>query len=65
MGYHEVTIAGFDGFSSNQEENYFQQGLSMGSSIESKVEKNKLVSEAVQVLKKKIGIRFLTNSIYI
>ena len=64
IGIHEVTIAGFDGFSSNPEENYFQQGLSMGSSIESKVEKNKLVSEAVQALKKKIVIRFLTDSIY-
>ena len=64
MGIHEVSIAGFDGFSSNPEDNYFAQGLSMGSSIESKVEKNKLVSETVQVLQKKIAVRFLTDSIY-
>lgn len=64
MGVHEVAIAGFDGFSSNPEDNYFVQGLSMGSSIESKVEKNKLVSNEVRLLQKKIDIHFLTASIY-
>ncbi len=65
MGIREVSIAGFDGFSSNSEENYFQQGLSMGSSIESKVERNRLVSAEVSNLKKKVNLKFLTDSIYI
>ena len=64
LGIHEVAIAGFDGFSSNPEDNYFALGLSMGSSIESKVEKNKLVSKEVKLLQKKLHIHFLTNSIY-
>ena len=64
MGVHNVTIAGFDGFNSNPDENYFTQGLSMGSSIESKVEKNKLVSEEVETLRKRINIIFLTESLY-
>ena len=65
MGIREVSIAGFDGFSPNPEENYFQQGLSMGSSIESKVERNRLVSAEVSLLKKKVNLIFLTDSIYI
>lgn len=64
MGIREVVIAGFDGFSSNPEENYFAQGLSMGSSIASKVEKNQLVSEQVAKLQRKIKMIFLTESIY-
>lgn len=64
MGIREVTIAGFDGFSPNPEDNYFAQGLSMGSSINSKVEKNHLVSEEVQGLQKRIKINFITESLY-
>ena len=64
MGVHHVAIAGFDGFSSNPDDNYFAQGLSMGSSIESKVEKNRHVTEEVAILKDKIGIDFLTDSVY-
>ena len=64
MGIREVAIAGFDGFSPNPEDNYFVQGLSMGSSIESKVEKNKLVSNEVKGLQKRIKINFLTESLY-
>lgn len=64
MGVKEVAIAGFDGFSSNPEENYFAQGLSMGSSIASKVEKNQLVSDQVVKLQRKINMVFLTDSIY-
>ena len=64
MGIREVSIAGFDGFSPNPEDNYFAQGLSMGSSINSKVEKNHLVSEEVQGLQKRIKINFLTESFY-
>lgn len=64
MGIREVAVAGFDGFSSNPEDNYFSQGLSMGSSIASKVEKNQFVTEEVVKLSRKIKIVFLTESIY-
>lgn len=64
MGIREVAVAGFDGFSSNPEDNYFAQGLSMGSSITSKVEKNKMVSDEVKGLQKRIKINFLTDSLY-
>lgn len=64
MGIREVSVAGFDGFSSNPEDNYFAQGLSMGSSITSKVEKNKLVSDEVKGLRRRIKINFLTDSLY-
>lgn len=64
MGIREVFVAGFDGFSSNPEDNYFAQGLSMGSSITSKVEKNKLVSDEVKGLRRRIKINFLTESLY-
>lgn len=64
MGVREVAVAGFDGFSSNPEDNYFAQGLSMGSSITSKVEKNKLVSDEVKGLRRRIKINFLTDSLY-
>ena len=64
MGIREVAVAGFDGFSPNPEDNYFAQGLSMGSSIASKVEKNQLVAEQVAKLQRKIKMIFLTESIY-
>ena len=64
MGIREVTIAGFDGFSPNPEDNYFAQGLSMGSFINSKVEKNYIVSEEIHGLQKRIKINFLTESLY-
>ena len=65
MGIKEVSVAGFDGFSLVPEDNYFAKGLSMGSSIASKVEKNAQLSKEVQLLRNKIDICFLTPSLYI
>lgn len=64
MGTHEVFIAGFDGFSTDPEENYFVKGMSMGSSIASKVEKNRVVSEELKLFEKKLDIHFLTKTLY-
>lgn len=64
MGIREVSVAGFDGFSPNPEDNYFSHGLSMGSSINSKVEKNHFVAEEVRELQKRISMNFLTKSLY-
>lgn len=65
IGLREVAIAGFDGFSANPEENYFEKGLSLGSSVRSKHERNVQVKEEVSKLQRKIQLNFLTPSKYL
>ena len=65
IGVQEVTIAGFDGFSADPNENYFQKGLSMGSSVFSKEMRNEQTSIELAKLMDKIKVNFLTPSKYI
>ncbi len=64
IGIGDVYLAGFDGYSSLTADNYYDPSLAMGSSIESKLEKNRLIASAVHELSRHIQIHFITNSIY-
>lgn len=64
MEIKEVAIAGFDGYRFTASENYFAPELAMGSSIENKIERNKLISEAIKRLASCISINFITKSLY-
>lgn len=65
IGIRKVYIAGFDGFSTNQEDNYFESGMSMGSKIETKIMKNAATAEQVAKMRGKMDIVFLTPSRYV
>lgn len=65
MGLTDINIAGFDGFSMKPDENYFDAGLSMGSSLQSKIERNEYIRDAVKMMRGKTKLNFITPSIYI
>lgn len=65
IGVREVVVAGFDGFSANPAENYFEKGLSLGSSATSKFVRNALVKDEMTKLQHKIHVEFLTPSKYL
>lgn len=65
IGIRKVYVAGFDGFSTNQEDNYFEPGISMGSQIETKIMKNVATAEQVAKMRGKMDIIFLTPSRYV
>ena len=45
IGIKKITIASFDGVSTNPDDNYFEQGLSLGSNIITKIHKNEVIRE--------------------
>lgn len=64
IGIKKVAVAGFDGYSPDPKENYFDIRLSMGTSTSLKLQKNSLISEKVKDLSKLLDIMFVTESIY-
>ena len=60
-----MLIAGYDGFSANPDENYFDIRMSLGSNIESKMKKNDLIRKQVLKLKQQIDLHFLTDTLYL
>ena len=64
MGIKEIFICGFDGYSAYPKDNYFDESLSMGTSLNIKLKKNKLIKKAVKELSKVIKINFITESLY-
>ena len=65
IGIRSITIAGYDGFSANPDENYFDVRMSLGSNIESKMKKNDLIYKQVLKLKQQIDLDFLTDTLYL
>lgn len=65
IGVHNVTIAGFDGFSTNPDENYFAKGLSLGSNVLSKIKKNKAITMELKKMSDRINLNFITPSRYV
>lgn len=64
IGVQEIFIAGFDGYSANPKDNYFNEKLSMGTSLNIKLNKNKSIRKAVKEISKCIKINFITESLY-
>ena len=64
IGVKAVNIAGFDGYSPNPQDNYFHAGLSLGTSISLKLQKNRLIGNRVKELGKSMKINFITDSLY-
>ena len=64
IGCKKVNIAGFDGFSLQSSDNYFDVNMSLGTGIETKKEKNELKKSEISNMKKLMEIVFITRSIY-
>lgn len=64
IGIKKVVLAGFDGYSSNPRENYFNEKLSLGTSTQLKLQKNNLIREALCEIRPRITPIFLTKSLY-
>ena len=64
-GIKAVTLAGFDGYSPNPEENYFAASLSLGSSISAKLRKNELIRSSLERVMRNMDVHFLTRSLYL
>lgn len=64
MGIEMVYIAGFDGYSTNPKENYYDETLSLGTSINVKLQKNEMIRKKISEFKNQITITFVTTSIY-
>lgn len=65
VGVRRIIIAGFDGFSANPDDNYFAKDMSLGSKIESKLQKNSVIGEQVERLMSQIDLDFITPSRYL
>jgi 4-hydroxy 2-oxovalerate aldolase len=60
-----ISIAGFDGFSANPDDNYFATGMSLGSNMASKMYKNEMIREQVSKIREQIELNFVTPSLYL
>lgn len=63
-GVEKVVLAGFDGFKTRYDENYYQDELAL--SVEDSMidEKSQRIKKQLQDMKKQLDIQFLTKSIY-
>lgn len=65
VGVRKIYIAGFDGFSANPDENYFEANMSLGSNIATKMIKNDVIKKQVTKLREQIELEFITSSLYL
>lgn len=64
IGVKKVAVAGFDGYSANPQDNYFNENLSMGTSLGIKLKRNELIKKSVTDFSKILDIHFITKSLY-
>ena len=64
MGIKEILLAGFDGFSENNVDNYLTNDLVFDLEKEKLFQINKAISSRISILKKQIQINFLATSRY-
>ena len=60
----KVSIAGFDGYRAQSENNYYNKSLALGTSIGLKLKRNPLIKEEIAKLRNSIEIEFITRSLY-
>jgi 4-hydroxy 2-oxovalerate aldolase len=64
LGVSEVALAGFDGYSCNRETNYYSSEMEYQFAKQKSEEINADVNKNLQELKKKIAIKFITDTLY-
>ena len=64
IGIKEVVLAGFDGFSQNGNENFYDNSMAMSVEAERLMRMNTATSKKLKQLKSQFDITFLTDSVY-
>lgn len=64
IGVSQVSLAGFDGFSINGLDNYFDTEFTNSTEYENLIEKTSAIAEEIKKLSRKMNIKFLTKSRY-
>ncbi|AET70571.1 isopropylmalate/homocitrate/citramalate synthase [Desulfosporosinus orientis DSM 765] len=64
LGAREIILAGFDGFSININENYFNTTLRHPVTEEQAVQRNEFYKNLIGRVSEKVKVRFLTKSLY-
>lgn len=64
LNVSSVALAGFDGLSINRMNNYYQEKLVSGSSVNELIKMNDAISKKIKSLTDTLGIKFITTSLY-
>lgn len=64
IGVREVVLAGFDGFSQNENENFYDSSMAMSVESEMLMRMNTATSKKLKQFKSQIDISFLTDTVY-
>lgn len=64
IGIEKIVLAGFDGYSINKQDNFFEDNLIVTIDDERLISMNQAISNKIKQLKNAIKIEFLTKSIY-
>ena len=63
-GASKVVLAGFDGFSPNKSENYYNEYLELSADYDRLLNVNAEIKKKIAEMRKEIDIIFLTPSLY-
>jgi 4-hydroxy 2-oxovalerate aldolase len=63
-GVEKVYLAGFDGFSSPEKENYYSKQIANHNTVEVAEKKNKDITKQIAKVSKGISLEFVTKSVY-
>lgn len=64
LGITDVALAGFDGFSDNRMENYYNEDLVNSAPTDELIARSEAISNKFQSLKQVMNIKFVTDSMY-
>ena len=64
VGVKQILLAGFDGFSPNLQENYYESSMYMDVEAERLMKMNIATARKLEQLSTQMEIRYLTDSVY-
>jgi hypothetical protein len=64
LGKSKISLAGYDGYSSIPQNNYYSEQMILGLPFEVLDDRNRSVAEQIKTFQKTMQINFITPSIY-
>ncbi len=64
LGVKQVALAGFDGYSTNQQQNYVSEKMILNTNAEVVGKRNRAIMQQVKELSEEMKIQFVTKSLY-
>ena len=64
VGVQDIVLAGFDGFSTDIKQNFYEQSMTIDVEAERLIRINVATAKKVAQLEKQMKIKFLTNTVY-